>query len=370
MQPDTYLHSASEVLRPTITNIERARAGQKAAPSGLTDFTRVLLLLQTDATKALAVADNALKTKPADNGLRLLKTVCLLSVENKREDALKLLRELSSEGFAPAIYRLAMELNESDDIEESRESMALFERYTLLEPHDSRAFRELALAYDNADEPAKAEAAYRKVIELNPTDGSGYINLGNFLVLQDRVGEVRPLLLAADKAVDNEPDLFGAVMETLLYLDDASKYADKLAATEPSRMKTSAKANYALGRIYSDTGRYTGALQLLNKAAQLDKESTAPHIAMAIVHRKQSRWTAALNAAQQAIALDENDSEAHYQRACALARLRRIKEAMAALEKAVELDPTQAEWIGDEADLKVLASLPAFKKLLPKPAEK
>ncbi len=37
---------------------------------------------------------------------------------------------------------------------------------------------------------------------------------------------------------------------------------------------------------------------------------------------------------------------------------------MAALTKAIELYPEQTEWMGDEKDLKALASLPAFKKLL------
>ncbi len=86
-----------------------------------------------------------------------------------------------------------------------------------------------------------------------------------------------------------------------------------------------------------------------------------------MLHRKQSRWSAALKAADRAISLDQEDSEAHYQRACALARPGRAKEAMTALEKSVELDPDQVQYIADEADLKALSTLPAFKKLLPSP---
>ena len=85
------------------------------------------------------------------------------------------------------------------------------------------------------------------------------------------------------------------------------------------------------------------------------------------LNRKQSRFAAALKAADQAIALDEEDGEAQYERACALARLGRIKEAMSALEKAIELYPAQVEWMANEKDLKALAKLPAFKKLLPQP---
>ncbi|HEX7772377.1 MAG TPA: transglutaminase domain-containing protein, partial [Pyrinomonadaceae bacterium] len=367
VQSDTHFHTSSESLRPTITTIERARVGQ-ATRAGMSEFSRVLLLIQTDAAKALSVAENALKTNPTDKGLRLLKTMCLLG-EEKRDEALKLLRELSGEGFAPAIHKLAVELYDSEDEQENKEAIALYERYTLLEPHDSRVFAELASAYDNSGEPGKAEAAYRKVIEINPADSNGHLNLIHFLIVQDRIGEVRSLLLAAEKASDNDGDIFGSAMENLTFVDDPT-YGEKFAASEPLRMKTSAKGNLALGEIYLDNGRYARALQFLSKAAQLDKKSASPHILMAVVHRKQLRWTAALNAAQHAIALEPDSAQAHYQSACALARLRRVKEAMAALEKAIELDGLTALWIINENDLKPLASLPAFKQLLPKPEEK
>ena len=139
VQSDSHFHTASEALRPAITTIERERAGQKAVSAGLSDFARVLILSQTDAAKALAVAENALKANPTDKGLRLLKTIGLLS-EEKRDDALKLLRELSGEDFAPAIFKLAAELNDSEDEQANKEAIALYERYTLLEPHDSRVF--------------------------------------------------------------------------------------------------------------------------------------------------------------------------------------------------------------------------------------
>ena len=136
------------------------------------------------------------------------------------------------------------------------------------------------------------------------------------------------------------------------------------------RLKTSAMGNLALGRIHFDDKKYAEALNLLNFSAQLDKTNTAPHVIISQVHRKQSRWNAALKAAQHAISLNAEDSEGHYQLACTLARMRRLKEAISALEKSIELDRDQVEYAAVEEDLKPLASLPAFKKLLPEPAPK
>jgi tetratricopeptide (TPR) repeat protein len=362
VESGTNLNTISEAVRPTITAIENARAGRKAMIVP-TDVSRVLLLMNSNADKALTVAEDALKTKPSDAGLRLLKALTLLNLK-KRDEGTKLLRELSNEGVVPAVYRLASELNHSEDEKLKAEANSFYKRYTELEPHDPRGWRNLAIVSEDK-EPSQAETAYRKVIELDPTDVDGYLSLIDFLVVQDRVGEVRPVLTAADKSKDDaDVDVFAAVLQDLADYDDVS-YAEKFAASEPLRMKTSANANLALASLYAKNERYALALRHYQTAAQLDKTSATAHAGIAFVHRKQGRLSAALRAAQQAVALDAEDGDVQYELACVLARLGRIKEAMAALEKAVELDSDLAEWLPDEPDLKPLAQLPAFKKLLP-----
>jgi tetratricopeptide (TPR) repeat protein len=359
VESDTNLNTIAEVVKPTITAIENARAGRKAVIVP-TDVTRVLLLLHSNPDKAFEVVEGALKTKPSDPGLRQLKALTLLNLK-KRDEAIKLLRELGDEGFAPAVYRLASELNHSEDEKLRAAAIPLYKRYTELAPHDARGFRNLAVV---SEDTAQAEAAYRKVIELNPTDANGYSNLITFLVVHDRTGDVRPLLEAADKSKDDaDMDVFAAVLQDLA--DYETSFAEKLAASEPLRMKTSAYANLALASRYATNERYAVALRYYQTAAQLDKTSSTAHVGISFVHRKQSRWSEALRAARQAVALDAEDGDAYYEVACALVRLNRVKEAMAALEKAIELDPDIAEWLATEPDLKPLAHLPAFKKLLP-----
>lgn len=363
-QSDSGLDTIAETMRPTITAIESARAG-KVVVAGRTDLSRVVILLQRDVAKALGAVEVALKAKPTDQVLRLLKAAALMELE-KEEEGTKLLRELTKEDFAPAVYRLANYLDLSDDENEKKEAIAVYEHYVRLEPYDPRAVHDLAAAYDSVEDYVKAEAAYRKLVDLRPNDDVSYIDLATFLIFQHRLGEVGPVLVGAEKNTDKDDDVFGEVMRVLAQVDDSS-YAIKFAASEPQRMKNSSTANYFLGRVYSDDGNYVMALKLLQTAVQLESDWDEPYITMALIYRKQSRFTAALKAADQAIELDEEDGEAHYERACALARLGRIKEAMTALEKAIELLPDQVEWLADEKDLKALAKLPAFKKLLPQP---
>lgn len=361
-QADNGYAFASEMLRPAISTIEKTRKGEKPSALVMSDFVRVWLLLDQDTAKALRVADELLKANPKDRGLRYLKSLALLS-EDKSEDGMKLLSDLADEGYGPAVYRLAGYLLDSEDEKDSQKALELYQRYTTIEPRDPRGFRDLGTAYHNFERLPESEAAYRKAIELDPGDVYNYRNLIELFVLHDRIGEVRPLLVAGEKYQESN-DLFGMIFEDLMSSDEADAMA-KFAASEPARMKTSMLANDSLGIAFLKAKRYVEAERLFNTAAQIDKKSADPHVSLAVLYRKQSRWPASLKAANQAISLDAENSEGYYQKACALARLGRIKEAMAALMKSVELDEDQAYYIAEEEDLKPLASLPEFKKLLP-----
>jgi len=367
-QSDTGLCTFSDTLQTTIGAIERVRAGQKVSRVGLTGFARVLLLMDDDAEKAIIFADNALKAKPGDKGLRLLKALALLRAD-KKDDGLKLLRELSNEDHAPAIYKLASRLSAAEDEPSRKETVKLWERYTSLEPHDPRGFRELGLAYSMIGELGPAEAAFRKAIELDPAGSDAYLQLVLFLAVNERMAEVKPVLIAFDEHKDTDENVFESAINELYFSDELAT-AEKLAASDPARVKVSSGINLLLGRIELDAGRYTAAFNHFTIAAQLDKKSSGPHVMMAKLHRKQSRFAAALKAADQAINLDREDSEAHYERACALARLGRLKDAMSALEQSIELDEDQLGYIADEADLKPLSALPAFNYHLAPPPEK
>jgi Flp pilus assembly protein TadD len=362
VQADTGLAIASEHMQTTIAAIQKARAGEKTSEIGMSDFLRVLLLMEKDSTKSAALADELLKAKPKDTGLRFLKALSLLGHENTAEGE-KLLRELSAENYAPAVSRLAEYLEGSEEGDDAKVSLEMYERYTKLEPHDSRGFARLGGAFERVDRKVDAEAAYRKALEKDSSNTEHYLNLIELLVVQGRFAEAKPLLEAGDRP---DEDLFGTIMRDMLIFEEYQT-AEKFAASEPVRMKTSVMGNLALARVFSTTDRYAEAERIFNFAALLDPKSTEPPVGLAMLYRKQSRWLAALKAADKAIALDPEDSEGHYQRACALTRLRRIKEAIVSLTKSVELDPDQVEYMVEEEDLKPLSNLPAFKKLIPEP---
>jgi len=365
VQADNGYAVFTETMRATISAIEKVRKGEAPPPTVISDFARLLTLVDDESEQAVPVANELLKSNPKDQGLRFMKALALLQSE-KPEEGVSLLTELSNENHVPAIFRLASEFADSEEEADQKKSLELYERYTKLEPFDPRGFREVGHAHDPAKTPAEAEAAYRKALALDTGEPYNYINLITLYLKTNRLAEVRPLLVASDKHIAADDDLFGELVQQLVFIDEL-KRAEQLAASEPARMKTSMRANLDLGHGMVGAARYVEAERLFNTAAQIDPKSTSPHIALAGLYRKQSRWQAALKAADHAIALDPKESEAYYQRACALARMRRLKEAMTALTKSIELDEEQTMYIGEEEDLKPLASLPEFKKLLPPP---
>jgi len=309
------------------------------------------------------VIDNALKNKPDDKGFLLLKAIALSNTEDRKVEGSKLLRELSDQGFAPAILRLARELSTSEDEKDQKQAIADYERYTSLETRDPRGFSGLAQVYFDAKDVVKAEAAFRKVVELDPNDINAYIHLISFLVTIDRIDEAKSTLVAGEKHKDADEDLFGLIMENLHILEE-TKAAERFAASDPVRLKTSYEGNMTLARIYWNDNRSAAALRAAEIAAKLDQKAPGPHVQMAMVYREQSRWFAALNAAQRAIDLDSEYAEAYYELACALTRLGRTKQALTALSKALELGLYDPSAVAADPDLKALSSLPAFKKLL------
>lgn len=209
---------------------------------------RVLLLSQKDQAKAARLADEFLKSKPKDVGLRYLKATALLRDKATAADGRKLLVELSDENVAPAIYKLAKSYIYSGEEAEWKKAIPLYQRYTSLEPRDPRGFRDLAQTYTRAKQFVEAEAGYRKALELDPVDLENHINLIEFMVQHDRFGELRPLFVAGEKYQEKD-DLFGIVIQDFCE-DDDYEAAEKLAASESLRMKTSVMANLSLGQAF------------------------------------------------------------------------------------------------------------------------
>jgi len=370
LHTDTDLHIISETLQPAFKNIMDRRSNKLARGHGNSEFVRVLVVMQKDPAASIAIADRALKEDPQNRGLRHLKALALLQSE-KSDEAIKLWKELAGEGkpFAPAFLNLARQHYDFEDKEKQKLAIEFYIRYGELEPEDPRTHIALASLYQGSGDDVKAEVEHRAALKSDPSNTEQFVDYATFLAMRKRFNEAATVVEEADKKAGAEADVFGDLM-LQLYFEDDKTVIEQLAQSQPQRMEKSSVANLYLAYVRIENGKSLQALPLLKKAAALKKDSSEPYAAMASAYRKLRNWPAALNAADTAIRIDPEDSDAHFHKACALARLGRLTEALRSLERAVELESDLAEMIGEETDLKVLASKPAFTKLMAGQEEK
>lgn len=362
--PDTALRFMAEYLQPSIRDVLERRNGQKKNSDRTSDFLRVLLAINHDPNEAIRVADEALKSNPKDPRLRYLKSLALSGAE-RSEEAVKLWTELSEEKppLAQAVLSLAQYYRNTKEEADRKKAVELYARYFELEPDDPRAHSGAASLYDDIGNYSQAEKEYRAAIERDSSNADLFLDLAEFYARRQRIAEAVTTIDEATKRNSAKNDLFALLLARFIF-DEQTEIPEALATSQPERMARSLEANLNLARIRLNHEHPREALPLLKRAVLLDGKSSDPYDEMAKAYRKLREWTAALNAADTAIRLNQEDADAHYERACALSRMGRRNEAMSSLKRALELDDSVAGLLDEEDDLKPLATLPAFKKMI------
>ena len=121
-----------------------------------------------------------------------------------------------------------------------------------------------------ASDPAASEAAYRKAIDMDPSDPAPYLNLGTMLCEARRFGEAVSLYERAVESVAEEPLIHfnhAIALEDLGRLDDAVAAYSRALELDPGF----ADAHYNLGVLLENGGDATGALRHFNAYRRLER---------------------------------------------------------------------------------------------------
>jgi tetratricopeptide (TPR) repeat protein len=374
-----------EFLRPSVQAIADQRTGKSRPGKSYSVLMRVMSAASSDTKTALEIIEQGLKESPDNQALHLMKANLILrnapklvlqeenktreleakNIENlkKREEAKAILETLSDEkqAFPPALMELAAFYEEEDSSKDREKAIMLYLRYAAIILEDPRPWQKLADLHASENEPEKALADYQAAIRRDSRNSSLYADAAEFLVSLKRYDEAMKFIDEGTKYAGTGEDLFA---DLFWGLTDALETAEGLAASRPERMAKNADANVNLAYLLIWEERARDALPFLKKAVDIDAKNAEAQIALSDAHRQLKNWTAVLTATAVAIRLDADSAEAYYNRACALARLNRKAEAIQALQKAIELDEELLYDITEEEDLKLLAPMPAFKKLL------
>ena len=193
---------------------------------------------------------------------------------------------------------------------------------------------------------AKAEAAYREAIDLEPDNALYYNHLGDALFVQERYGEAEA---AYREAVRLDPD-------SAFYHDDLGrslfaqeKYAEAEAAyREAARLNPgSARYFHHLGNALLRQERYPEAEAAYGEAVRLDPDSAVYHDGLGRSLFAQEKYAEAEAAYREAARLNPGSARYFHHLGNALLRQERYPEAEAAYREAVRLDPDNALYSGD-----------------------
>jgi len=87
---------------------------------------------------------------------------------------------------------------------------------------------------------------------------------------------------------------------------------------------------------------------------------------LGVIYMSQKRYKWAIMRFNNALDIKHDYVDAHYNLACLYAQKNDIHQSMFYLKNAIKFNPEAGQWAKDDGDLKALANLPEFKKLMEK----
>ncbi len=142
------------------------------------------------------------------------------------------------------------------------------------------AGHDLGLFHERRGDDARAEAAYRRAIAVDPLAAPSKVNLASLLARRGEHGEAERLLrevVARDPGLPEASYALGLLVAETGSMEEAAGLLARAAAAMPGNGRAAFNAGLALARV----GRDAEAEALLRRARQLDPSSTDAKMALA-----------------------------------------------------------------------------------------
>lgn len=138
--------------------------------------------------------------------------------------------------------------------------------------------------------------------------------------------------------------------------------------TEPKGRQevADAKTLYAQAIKKQQQGDLEGAKSLYKKVIKIDPRNIQALNNLGVIYMNKKTYKWAEIRLNDAIKVKYDYPDAHYNLACLYAQKNDTKRSLSSLKNAVRLNPQVKNWAASDNDLRALADLPEFKKLLEK----
>jgi tetratricopeptide (TPR) repeat protein len=308
-----------------------------------------LYRLRNDHDKAEDVLRGILKGDP-DNEAAVEQLTQLLLDEGKSSDAVSLLEGLTSRAPSPILLDLLGDAyTQTKDLGKAEQA---YRKAVDLDPTELSHLRGLGQTLMAEEKYPDALVVYQKLIDLMPDDGDNYLRIAQIYREMHQLDQAEENLL---KARQYEPGSLEVMYnEAMLYqaqgrYDDAIRVlADAVTGVKgqspvlPSRRRSLAILYQELGQVYQQKQNYSAAIYTFEELGHLgDEEDLRSRLLIMSAYRDARDLPKALQAGKDAIAKYPNDQAIKTRQALLLGENGQVDEAVKMLR--TQLTSTEAD---------------------------
>jgi predicted O-linked N-acetylglucosamine transferase (SPINDLY family) len=200
-----------------------------------------------------------------------------------------------------------------------------------------------AIAHHMAGRLPEAEALYRQILQVSPTNSDALSLLG---MIAHQSGKSVLALELIDKAIKINPQNASAHCNRSLVLLEVKQYQAALESCERAIRiaPKSAEAHCNRGTALFGIGRFQEALESCDKAIQLNPNAAGAYSTRGVVLQNLHQYEAALESCNTALRLNPNDANTYSNISSIFTELNQPLQALEYLDKAIRLKPNEVSY--------------------------
>ncbi len=274
-----------------------------------------LYRLRNEHDKAEEVLRGLLKEDP-ENEAAVEQLTQLLLDEGKSEDAVSLLEGITGRNPSPTLLDLLGDAySQNHDLRKAEEA---YRKAADLDPSESSHLRGLGQTLLTEEKYSDALTVYQKLSDLMPDDADVYLRLGQIYRQLNKLDLAEQSLLKARQYEPGSPEVMyneamlyeaqGRYDDAIRVLSDAVTGLKSGSTVLPSRRRSLAILYQQLGQLYRDAQNFSAALNTYEELGNLgEEEDRRARILIMDTYRAEKNLPKALEAGKDAVAKYPSD---------------------------------------------------------------
>jgi tetratricopeptide (TPR) repeat protein len=299
-----------------------------------------LYRLHNEMDKAEDVLRGVLKDDP-ENDAAVEQLTQLLLDQNKSEEAIDLLNDLIKRSPSPTLYdHLGDAYTQTHDLAKAE---AAYRKAVDLDPSELSHLRGLGQTLLSEEKYSEALAIYQKLSEMLPDDSDTYLRIAQIYrelhqldKAEENLVKARQFAPGSLEVMYNEAMIYesqGRFEDAIRVLSDAVTGVKSQSKVMPSRRRSLAILYQQLGMLYRDTQNYQAAIYTFQELGHLgDEEDRRSRLLIMDTYRQARDLPKALQTGREALAKYPDDASIRNSLAMLLGEAQQPEEAIKLLQ--------------------------------------